>query len=257
MPDDFAERAAALKMPAMAVCDRDGVYGAPRFYQAAKEAGMRAIVGSELTMEDGFILPVLVESQTGYRNLSRLITRAKLRGTKEHAPVRWSDLPEFAEGLVALFGNAECGTRNAELQKLLESFGREHLFVEIQRHRVRGEQRRNQTLIDLARHHRLPLLATNGVTYATSAQREVADVFTCLRHHTHLDAAGRLLEQNAERHLKSGDGNGGAVSRSARRRSRIPRVSRSGWNSRSRISATSFRNFPWSRATRWRRCCVA
>ena len=91
-------------MPAMALCDRDGVYGAPRFYDAGRGLGVRSIVGAELTMEDGAILPVLVESRTGYQNLCRLITRAKLRGTKEYAPVHWSDLPEFAEGLVALFG---------------------------------------------------------------------------------------------------------------------------------------------------------
>ncbi len=205
MPNQLADRAAALQMPAMAVCDRDGVYGAPRFYQAAKEAGVRAIVGSELTMEDGVVLPVLVESQTGYRNLSRLITRAKLRGTKQHAPVQWNDLPEFADGLVVLFGNAECGMGNAVLQKLVASFGKGCVFAELQRHRVRGEQRRNQALISLARRHGLPLLATNGVLYAGQPQREVLDVFTCLRHHTQLDLAGRLLEQNAERHVKSAD----------------------------------------------------
>ncbi len=195
-PEHLAERAGGLEMSAMALCDRDGVYGAPRFFGKAREAGVRAIVGCELTMEDGHILPVLVESRTGYQNLCQLITQAKLRGTKEHAAVRWDDLPEFADGLVALGA-----IRN--LEKLLASFDRDHVFVELQRHHVRGERRRNQLLIDLARQHRLPLLATNGVLYATPAAREVLDVFTCLRHHTHLDLAGRLLEQNAERHLKS------------------------------------------------------
>ena len=60
-----------------------------------------------------------------------------------------------------------------------------------------------ENLIDLARAHRLPLLATNGVQYAKPYGREVLDVFTCIREHTHLDAAGKLLTQNAERHLKS------------------------------------------------------
>ncbi|MGB8167650.1 MAG: error-prone DNA polymerase [Chthoniobacteraceae bacterium] len=202
-PEHLADRAAKMELPAMALCDRDGLYGAPRFYKAARESKMRAIVGSELTMEDGHILPVLVESQAGYRNLSRLITQAKLRGTKEHAPVRWDDLPEFSAGLVALYA-ADRPASEGPLARLLSTFGKEQVFIEIQRHHVRGEQRRNQALINLARHHRLPLLATNGVTYASPAHREVADVFTCLRHHTQLDLAGRLLEQNAERHVKSG-----------------------------------------------------
>ncbi|HEX8296432.1 MAG TPA: PHP domain-containing protein, partial [Chthoniobacteraceae bacterium] len=103
MPGQLVEAAAAAEMPAMALCDRDGVYGAPRFFSAAREAGIRPIVGCELTLEDGAILPVLVESRRGYQNLCRLLTQAKLRGTKEESPVFWSDLPEFSEGLVALW----------------------------------------------------------------------------------------------------------------------------------------------------------
>ena len=81
-PEHLAQRAAHSEMPAMALCDRDGVYGAPRFHAAAAECGLRAIVGSELTLEDGGVLPVLVANRTGYQNLCRLITEAKLRGTK-------------------------------------------------------------------------------------------------------------------------------------------------------------------------------
>ena len=75
--------------------------------------------------------------------------------------------------------------------------------MEIQRHFIRGEERVNRVLVDLARADRLSILATNGVQYARSYGREVLDVFTCIREHTHLDAAGKLLTQNAERHLKS------------------------------------------------------
>src|SRR5690349_18283105 len=78
-PEHLAEHAAQLQMPAVALCDRDGVYGAPRFFGRAKEAGIRPIVGAELTMKDQTILPVLVQSRTGYQNLCRLLTRAHLR----------------------------------------------------------------------------------------------------------------------------------------------------------------------------------
>ena len=96
----------------------------------------------------------------------------------------------------------ESSTDRAQL--LLEAFGRDRVYVELQRHLVRGEERINRQLIELAEHHRLPLLATNGVQHATPPGREVLDVFTCIREHTHLDAAGTRLTNNGERHLKNG-----------------------------------------------------
>ena len=89
-------------------------------------------------------------------------------------------------------------------QRLAGIFGRERLYVEIQRHRIAGEERWNAFLVDWARAGGLPLLATNGVLHATPEASGIVDVFTCLRHHTTLDAAGRRLVPNRERHLKDG-----------------------------------------------------
>src|ERR1051325_7184840 len=239
LPEQLAEVAGQLQMPAMALCDRDGLYGAPRFFAASKQHGIRPIIGSELTLEDGTILPVLVESQTGYQNLCRLLTRAHLRAPKAQSAVRWEELPEFAEGLIALTGDeegpliaaicargdfsspssssprfedenendAQAARKSTDppgvLEKLLRIFGPQHLFVEIQRHQLRGEESTRHHLCGLAAHYRLPLLATNGVLYATPIGRQVLDVFTCIRHHTHLDAAGKLLAQNSQRFLQS------------------------------------------------------
>src|SRR5215204_73373 len=81
LPEALVDRAAELGYPALAMLDRDGVYGAPRFHLAAKRAGIKAIVGAELSMagmsDDGWgmRLPVLVESRDGYRSLSRLVTQ--------------------------------------------------------------------------------------------------------------------------------------------------------------------------------------
>ena len=225
-PEQLAERAAELGLPAVALLDRNGVYGAQRFSVACREHGVRPIIGTDLTMEDGTILPVLVENRIGYKNLCSLLTEAHLRSKKGSCAVRWEELPEFAEGLIPLLGSARdsravCGDspqtssptapvshrapRNLALraQWLLDTFGRERVYVELQRHRVRGEEHVNRSLIDLAQHHRLPLLATNGVQYARPLGREVLDVFTCIREHTHLDAAGTRLTINAERHVKS------------------------------------------------------
>jgi error-prone DNA polymerase len=232
-PEQLAEVAAELQMPAVALCDRNGVYGAQRFSVAARERGVRPIVGAELSMADGTILPVLVENRSGYQNLCELLTQAHLRGEKGKCAVEWSELPPFAKGLVALFGSGSAGCQPAvcgslpqtssvrqaagrrrlaarapqnsadRIQFLINTFGRDNLFVEMQRHFIRGEEQINQQLVDLARTHRLPLIATNGVQYAKPYGREVLDVFTCIHEHTHLDAAGKLLAQNAERHLKS------------------------------------------------------
>src|SRR5258705_9017636 len=219
-PEQLAETAAEMGMLAMALLDRNGVYGAQRFSVAAREHKVRPIVGCELLIDDGSVLPVLVENRTGYKNLCELLTQAHLRSEKGKCAVQWNELSQFAKGLVALFGLGSTGcqpvtsgslpdvaspSQSAEdrVQFLIDKFGRENVFVEIQRHFIRGEDRINRELIDVARANRLPLLATNGVKYAKPYGREVLDVFTCIREHTHLDAAGKLLTQNAERYLKS------------------------------------------------------
>src|SRR6266446_1486876 len=112
-PEQLAEVAAELEMPALALCDRDGVYGAQRFSVAAREHGIRPIIGAELSMEDGSILPVLVENRTGYRNLCELLTQAHLRSEKGNCAVRWDELPQFSEGLVAFLGLGSAGCQPA------------------------------------------------------------------------------------------------------------------------------------------------
>jgi error-prone DNA polymerase len=213
LPEALAAEAARLEMPALALCDRDGVYGAVRLHMAGKESGVRALVGSELTMEDGSVVPVLVATRTGYRGLCRLLSTAHLRSEKGEGRVAWSELAEAKEGLIALTGDEEGPVLRAWREKgpmaaaeagarLASLFGREKLHVEIQRHHVAGEERWNRFLVDWARAWRLPLLATNGVLHAAREGAGVVDVFTCLRNHTTLDAAGRLLSENRERHLK-------------------------------------------------------
>ena len=242
-PEQLVEQALQLGLPAVGLCDRNGLYGAPRFCEAAREKGLRPIIGCELTMSDGSVLPVLVENRHGYRNLCTLLSHAHLRSVKGECAIGWEELPPYAEGLVALTGDEEGPLRRAllsgttrihstivaipatarrrrhhaaspvvapssvdpagVLQKLVRIFGKGNVFVELQRRLLRGENRVLRQLVELARTHGLPLLATNGVRHATPAGRQVMDVFTCLREHTHLDAAGLLLSPNAERHLKS------------------------------------------------------
>src|SRR5215472_7969600 len=107
LPEDLVTRAKELGLEAVALLDRDGVYGAPRFYAAAQKTGLRAHIGAEVTSTEGFRYPLLVASRTGYQNLCRLITRMKMRVPKGEGAVTEDDLAEFAGGLICLTGGEE------------------------------------------------------------------------------------------------------------------------------------------------------
>jgi error-prone DNA polymerase len=214
LPEELAGVGAEQGMEAMALLDRDGLYGAPRFHLAAKEVSLRAHVGAEVTASAGWRYALLVETRAGYQNLCRLITRMKLRAPKGQGHISAEDLAGKTEGLICLTGGeegplafaleqGEIESATACVQKLCELFGRENVYIELQRHFCRAEEARNQAALEIARKLSLPLLATNGLGYALPNQREVRDVFTCIRHHRTLTSAGRLLERNSERHLKS------------------------------------------------------
>src|SRR4051794_40128190 len=89
LPEHLLDAAHDLGLPAVAVCDRNGLYGVPRFTAAASERKVEPIVGCELTMTDGSVLPVLVENATGYHNLCALLSRGHLRTTKGNFALGW------------------------------------------------------------------------------------------------------------------------------------------------------------------------
>jgi error-prone DNA polymerase len=242
LPESLVAACANLNMPAMALLDRDGVYGSPRFHMAAKKARIKAHIGAEVTCEyfspqrdrateqitnhksqdssvslclcGGFRLPLLVSSRLGYQNLCRLITKMKLRAVKGEGRVREEELQEHAAGLICLTGGDDGllalalthgGMEEARgcVEWLSNIFGRDNVYVELQRHFHREQEARNRVAIEIARSLQLPLLAANGVCYATAQERELCDVFTAIRRHRTLATAGRLLARNSERHLKS------------------------------------------------------
>jgi len=223
LPEALVQRAAELGYPALALLDRDGVYGLPRFHLAARRAGLKAIVGAELTVAMGpagaslgsgaasrlFRLPVLVASREGYRNLCRLLTRMKLAAPKGEGAVTLEDLDGCVGGLVALAGRTAInGPRfgvGGLVDRLVGTFGAANVCIELQRHLLRDEEVDNHTLRDLASAFHLPIVATNGVRFAEAADRPLYDVLTCIRHKTTLEHAGRRLSWNAERSLKSPD----------------------------------------------------
>jgi error-prone DNA polymerase len=195
VPEELVARAAALDFPALAILDRDNLSGTARFHMAAKKAGIRAHIGAEITCTDGHRYPLLAENRAGYQNLCRLITRMKMRAKKGEGAADPEEFAEFSSGLVCLAWRPDT--------RFLDLFGAKNVFVELQRHYNRAEEALNQALLDFARRHRLPLLATNGVSHATPESREALDVLTCVRHKTTIQEAGRLLSINSDRYLKS------------------------------------------------------
>ncbi len=277
LPEDLAAVCADMHMPSMALLDRDGVYGTARFHLAAQKLGIKAHIGVEVTLQDGSVLPLLVQNRRGYQNLCQLITQTKLRSPKHlneaatakaercrgnfrdeptaqqfskrvpigarHQTCRdyptaisYEELEQYAEGLIALTGGADgpvarlltqpladslapahqnapaapgrgsdsgFDTALETAQRLVNIFGACNVYAELQRHYHRDEEARNQAVMEIARHLHLPLLATNGVCHARREQRQILDVFTCIRNHVPIQDAGRLLARNSERHLKS------------------------------------------------------
>jgi error-prone DNA polymerase len=207
IPEAFISQCADLKVPAIALLDRDNLSGAVRLHQAAKKAGIRALVGAEITAKEGFRYPLLVETREGYQNLSRLLSKIKLReanGNQHQAAATLDDLAEHSRGLICLTGGEEGPLAFSQpiMEKIIGVFGEKNVYVELQRHHLREEERRNQAAMNLAARFHLPVIATNGVCHATPEERELMDVLTCVRHKTTIDKAGRLLAKNSESHLK-------------------------------------------------------
>src|SRR5205823_11903424 len=160
------------------------------------------------------IFPVLISSRAGYQNLCRMITKMKLRSKKNEGAVYEEELSQHAKGLICLTGGGDGPLAHAlrnggieaarnSIERLINIFGRQNVYVELQRHFRREQELRNRAAIEIAESLKLPLLATNGVRYATKEARELADVFTAIGNHCPLSEAGRLLARNSECHVKS------------------------------------------------------
>ena len=196
LPEDLIHHCARLEIPAVALLDTDNVSGAPRFYMAAKKLGIRPHMGAEITAAAGGRYSLLVENRAGYQNLCRLITSMKLRSEKGAAAASEAEFRQYAKGLISIADGTQ------PVDTLLDIYGAGNVYAEIQRHRIRSEEAANQRVTELARQHKLPLIAANGVRFAQPKNRPLMDVLTCTHHKTNVTEAGRLLEQNSERYLK-------------------------------------------------------
>jgi error-prone DNA polymerase len=214
LPEDLIAIAKKLGHHAIALTDHDSLAGAMRFAQEAKAEELQAIIGAEITLTDETHLTLLCETPRGYANLSRLLSRANLNSPRGEPRVRFEWLSEHAEGLIALSGCRKGAVAKhieakepqpalAAAQRLLDVFGRDNLFIELQNNLLYEDEERNQGLVSLAREMGLPIVATNNVHYVLPEDHKLHDVLVAVRHRVKLEDARPHLRPNAEFYLKT------------------------------------------------------
>jgi error-prone DNA polymerase len=214
--EELVHQAASLGMPALAITDHDGLYNASAFFQAAKKIGIKPIIGAELTLEENHHLTLLVENDKGYTNLSRLITKAHLAGTKGNPVLATAELPDNTEGLVCLSGCRKGAITDlllkGEKEKALETaqrygtvFGCDNFYIEIENHLTPDDKHLSLQLIDLAQKLNLNTVVTNNVHYASRERHTLHDVLTCIKNRVSLDRSGQFRRLNSEYYLKGYD----------------------------------------------------
>src|SRR5262245_25863323 len=160
LPEELIETAASHGYDTLALGDPNGLYGAPRFFAAARRAGVRPIVGAEVPLEGADPLLLLVEDRRGYQNLCALLPGPWQGRRKDQGPLATQALlAEHAAGLIALGGAAP----RPDLPALADIFGRGCVFLEAQRHRDADEARRVRAAVAQARIADVGLVATNDV----------------------------------------------------------------------------------------------
>ena len=184
-PEELVTRAKKLGQKAVALTDLNGLYGAVRFYRAAKRAGIKPIIGAEVTLEGEHTIILLAKNYEGYRNLCRLLTRAHLENPRGNPALKFAYLSIFNQGLICLASG-----RNSLLRSLLkygktdeaknfllylrEALSNQHdLFVILQNHFLPEDEKVLHAAYALARELDLPVVATNEVAYLRPEDYEV------------------------------------------------------------------------------------
>ena len=194
-PEELVETAAGLGLPAIAVTDRNGVYGMVRAFEAARQHNLKLITGSQVSMEDGSSVVLLAQDRAGYGRLCRLVSRGHLRNPKGQCTVSWQEVAESAPGLIALWPNDGAdpgsGLRTSEppLGILKEAFA-DRLYAVVARHRWVDDVTRERITRETAACFSIPLVAATEVLYHVRDRRKLQDVLTCIRHGTTLREAG-------------------------------------------------------------------
>jgi error-prone DNA polymerase len=200
--EELFAQAAALGLKALAVVDRNSLGGVVRAHQAAKETGVRLIVGCRLDLAEDFSVLAYPTDRAAYGRLCRLLTLGKRRGGKARCHLDWSDLVAYGEGLIVVLlperADETCALR---LRHLRESFG-DRGYLALTLRRRPNDQLRLHQLSNLAAQARVATVVTNDVLFHIPERRVMQDVVTAIRHKVAIDDLGFRRERHADRYLK-------------------------------------------------------
>jgi error-prone DNA polymerase len=200
--DDLFAQAASLGIEALAIVDRNSLAGIVRAHQAARDTGIRLIVGCRLDLVDGMSVLVYPTDRAAYSRLCRLLTLGKKRGGKGKCHLEWSDLADYGEGLIAiLVPDRADDTCAIQLRRLRETFG-DRAYLALTLRRRPNDQLRLHELSNLATRMQVPTVVTNDVLFHEPGRRILQDVVTAVRHSMTIDELGYRRERHADRYLK-------------------------------------------------------
>ena len=195
---ELFERAARLGYRALAITDECTLAGIVRAWQAAKDHSLSLIIGSEMRIENGPKLVLLVENLAGYQTLCRLITTARRRADKGRYHLLREDFETPLDGLLAIWLPEQDLSPVAWLRERFP----QRLWLGVELHRGPDDAARLQQLLDIARAYKLPAVACGDVHMHARGRRALQDCMAAIRHHLPVSEAGAHLFPNGERHLR-------------------------------------------------------
>ncbi|MBM7622588.1 DNA polymerase III subunit alpha [Sporohalobacter salinus] len=225
--EELVTQAADYGMPALAITDHGNMYGVVEFYKAAKKAGIKPIIGSEVYVapdsrfdqksgqsDSPYHLVLLAKNNQGYRNLLKLVSKGYLEGFYYKPRVDLELLKEFSEGLICLSGCLAgriprdlLNEQEQQARKMIKTyqdiFGENNFYLELQDQGLRKEKIVNHSLIDLGRELDVPLVATNDVHYLNQEDAQAHDVLLCIQTGKKLTTEDRMKFPNDEFYLKN------------------------------------------------------
>ncbi|MBX9687068.1 MAG: error-prone DNA polymerase [Candidatus Obscuribacterales bacterium] len=212
-PEELVQRAKLIGLSALALTDHDDLGGAIRFAHAAKELNLNGIIGAELSLSGDEHLIVLAKNLAGYKNICRLITKARMSSSRGMPRLKMEDLDNHSEGILALSGcphgrvpsliaRGKIEEATCAAQELREIF-KEDFFLELWDHNIAQESLICKHLYEISSKLSIPWLVTNNAHYAFPEKRIIHDVLLCLKHEVTLSTAGRRLRANGSWYLKS------------------------------------------------------
>ncbi|MBQ0711149.1 error-prone DNA polymerase [Ochrobactrum sp. AP1BH01-1] len=200
--EELFAAAAAMGIEALAVTDRNTLAGIVRAHEAAKEAGVRLIVGCRLDLACGMSVLVYPTDRAAYSRLCRLLSLGKGRAGKARCHLEWDDLVAYGEGLIVVLApdlaDETCGLR---LRRLRAAFG-DRAYLGLTLRRRPNDQMRLWELSTLAAGLGVPTVVTNDVLFHEPGRRILQDVVTAIRHNLTVDALGTRRDRHADRYLK-------------------------------------------------------